>query len=102
MPVSLPPAKKPSETVNIDIGDVDLTVVSPTFSIDSIDSTTTVGVIYYTFYDNISDWYVLKEEQNGTVFSYASVLNNPTITTPALLELTAKGSLTYGIKGDAF
>lgn len=71
------------------------------YSIDNIDSTTTAGTTYYTFFDSSDNWYVLRDV-GGVTFSYASVLNNSTLTSKALFQAADIDSLTYGTKGDAF
>jgi len=48
------------------------------------------------------DWLVIKvDETSGAEFRYATVNNNPTITTYAA-ALAGKSTLTYGTYGDAF
>jgi hypothetical protein len=74
-----------------------------TFSTNHLDDYTTTSVTYIGQEDASGVWKMIKIDETGTfpVFTYASIANNPTLTTYST-AWTARTTATYNIYSTAF
>jgi len=75
----------------------------PRYAINNISDATTTNMTYICKEDATGAWYIMRIDETGSepVFRYATVLNNPTLTTYAL-AFAARTTATYSTKEVAF
>jgi hypothetical protein len=89
--------------IDADIVVGDLINTDPRFKTNAIDDYTTTNVTYICKEDKDGVWYICKIDETGNfpVFTYASITNNPTLTTYTL-AYAARTTATYNIYETAF
>jgi hypothetical protein len=89
--------------IDADVVVGDLINTDSRFKTNAIDDYTTTNVTYICKEDSSGVWYICKIDETGNfpVFTYASITNNPTLTTYTL-AYAARTTATYNIYETAF